>query len=182
MSEEKNEPKEALSEEEIRRRIIEEEQQKQILANFERVNHRTFSAEELKKLTEINREIDECKKKQKEWEKEHEEKQVLYQNRIKAENVKPVLVPIYFLLAFFAAIDILCILVFRHIFDQTPFLKYAWVFCFVVMIIMGIGQTIYLRHSKNIRLPLHERIVELQGLIKENTEKIKELEAERDAI
>ncbi len=171
-----------ITEEEERRRIIEEAERKKILESFERVNNRVYSPEETEKIADLNRRIDNLKAETETLRSEHDEKRAYYQSRIKAENIKPVMIPVYFVLAFFAAVDILCILVFRHIFDQTPLLLYAWAFCFFAMGVMAFFQIRFTRKSRSRRAPVQERITELQRLIAENQKRIKELEEERSRV
>ena len=137
-----------LSGEERRRIAIEEERQRQILEEFNRVNNRVYTAEETGKLRDLDRRIDVLNEENAKLEAEHREKRAFYQARIKAENVKPVLIPVYFALLFFAIADILCILVFRHIFNQTPILQYAWAACFLAIGVIAFFQIRFLRKSR----------------------------------
>ncbi|MBO4407282.1 MAG: hypothetical protein J5849_06225 [Clostridia bacterium] len=179
MSEEKEK---VLSEEERRRLIIEEAERQKILESFERVNNRVYTPEETAKIIEINRKIDDLKSENAKMEAEHDEKRAYYQQRIKKENIKPVLIPVYFILTFFTVVDLLCIAVFWNIFDQTPILRYAWVLCLAVIVIMAVAQIVFTRRSRKNRAPIQERITFLQKEMAENRKKIKELEAERDAV
>ena len=171
-----------LSEEERIRIAIEEERQRQILEEFNRVNNRVYSPEETARLAELNRRIDALNEENAKLEAEHEEKRAYYQSRIKAENIKPALIPVYFLLTFAAVLDILAMAVFWNIFDQTPLLKYAWAMCFFAMGVMFLVQTLFLRKSRRERAPVQERITELQNIMAANNKKIKELEEERRSI
>ena len=171
-----------LSEEERRRLIIEEERKKQILEEFNRVNHRVYTPEETARILDLNKQIDALNEENAKLEAEHEEKRAYYQSRIKAENIKPVLIPVYFFLTFFAAVDILLILVYKDIFAQTPILLYAWAGCFFAMGVIAFFQIRFLRKSKRQRAPVQERITELQKLMAENRNRIKELEEERRSI
>ena len=171
-----------LSGEERRRIAIEEERQRQILEEFNRVNNRVYTAEETGKLRDLDRRIDVLNEENAKLEAEHREKRAFYQARIKAENVKPVLIPVYFALLFFAIADILCILVFRHICDQTPILQYAWAACFLAIGVIAFFQVRFLRKSRKLREPVQERITELQTRIAENRREIKRLEEERRSV
>ena len=171
-----------LSEEERRRIAIEEERQRQILEEFNRVNNRVYSAEETEKLRDLNRRIDALNEENAKLEAEHEEKRAFYQARIKAENIKPVLIPVYFVLLFFGIVDILFILVFRHIFDQTPILQYAWIVCFLAIGVIAFFQIRFMRKSRKLREPVQQRITELQAKLSENRKELKALEEERRKI
>ncbi len=145
-----------LSGEERRRIAIEEERQRQILEEFNRVNNRVYTAEETGKLRDLDRRIDVLNEENAKLEAEHREKRAFYQARIKAENVKPVLIPVYFALLFFAI--------------------------FLAIGVIAFFQVRFLRKSRKLREPVQERITELQTRIAENRREIKRLEEERRSV
>ena len=107
-------------EEERIQKIVEEERLRAITESLQKNNNRVFTPEESKKYMSIMEDINTCKRRQKELDRLHQEKRAAYQEQLKKENLIPLLAPMYFILTAFIVVDILCIIVFRHIFDQTP--------------------------------------------------------------
>ena len=170
------------NEEDRIQKLVEEERQRAIKENLSRKNNRTYTPEELLRFASIMEEIQETKKKHKELDELHMKKRAAYQEQIKRENLIPILAPMYFLLTAFIVVDILCIIVFRHIFDQTPILQYLWAICAVFIIALVIFQITFLKKSRIKREPMKAEILEIQNQIEANEKRLRDLEAERDAL
>lgn len=162
--------------------IIEEERKRAITESLQHNNNRVFTSEESKRYMAIMEEIKAVKKRQKELDELHQKKRAVYQEQIKRENLIPILAPIYFLLAAFIVVDILCIVVFKNIFEQTPILQYLWAICAISMIALLIFQILFLRKGRIKREPMKAEILEIQSQITETEQRLRSLEAERDAI
>ena len=171
-----------MSADERARAAIEAENQRRILEELNRVNNRVYTEAEQRRLDEINAEIGRLTNENLAYESEHEELRQKYQKRIKAENLKPMLSPIYWGLAFFGIVNFFFGLFFRKIFDQTPFLKWAWLLCLILIIGVGIFQGVFMARSKKRRQPMADRIAELKKLMADNTSRMRKLEKERQAL
>lgn len=173
------EQNQTMSADERARAAIEEENQKRILAELNRVNNRVYSPEEQRKLEEINAKLGKLAQDNLAYGAEEEELLQKCQERIKAENIRPLLSPIYWGLAFFGIVNFFFGLFFRKIFEQTPFLKWAWLVCLVLIIGVFIFERIYMAKSKKRREPMANRISELKKIVSDNTLMIRKLEKER---
>ncbi|MBR6762277.1 MAG: OPT/YSL family transporter [Clostridia bacterium] len=169
-------------EEERIQKIVEEERLRAITESLQKNNNRVFTPEESKKYMSIMEDINTCKRRQKELDRLHQEKRAAYQEQLKKENLIPLLAPMYFILTAFIVVDILCIIVFRHIFDQTPILQYLWAICAVLIAALVVFQVSFLRKGRIKREPMKAEILEIQNQIAANEKRLRDLEAERSAI
>ncbi|MBR4866959.1 MAG: OPT/YSL family transporter [Clostridia bacterium] len=163
-------------------KIIEEERLRAITESLQKNNNRVFTPEESQRYMAIMKDINACKQRLKELDELHQEKRAAYQEQLKKENLLPLLAPMYFILSAFIVVDILCIVVFRHIFDQTPILQYLWAICAVLIAALVVFQVIFLRKGRIKREPMKAEILEIQNQIADNEKKLRDLEAERSAI
>ena len=163
-------------------KIVEEERLRAIKESLQKNNNRVFTPEESQKYMAIMADIQNCKQRQKELDDLHQTKRAAYQEQLKHENLIPILAPMYFLLTAFIVVDILCMVVFRNIFDQTPILQYLWLICAIMMAALIVFQILFLRKGRIKREPMKAEILDIQNQIAANEKRLRKLEAERDAI
>ncbi|MBQ2748247.1 MAG: hypothetical protein IJF34_00540 [Clostridia bacterium] len=171
-----------MNQEEKIRQAIEEERQRAVLESLEMNHKRSYSDEEMKRYRKVMEEIRQEKTKLEELDAIHRQKRKAYQERLKKENIKPLMHGIYFVLSGFIFFNVLLIIVYKGIFDQTPILQYLWLICIILMAIGIAVEHGFLKYSEKKREPMKREILNLQSEISLHTQKLKELEANRDNI